>query len=368
MKQIFLKVYPNGKTTTNASVLNFDRENKSGEIVIDYSEVDFLDWDKQLDLIFSDGTTAFVAGTGNTLSVPLLESYLKKGSMTVQPVAKRLVGAEVEKAKWQVVALSVRDSLNVLENDASITPSVAEQWDIRITEVEHDEVLRKAFETIRQNNENARIANENARLVFEAYNPIEDYTVGNKVAYNGSSYVCIADSTGNLPTDPVYWLLIASKGDIGETGATGATGEQGIPGGNITNASELPFTPTGDLSSTNVQTALAELDSEKASKTQEAWITPTLLNGWANGSGMVTRYKKDSLGVVWVEAVVTGGSATFIPVFFLPTGYKPQQQVFVQGQSAHAYANGYVSTSGDFTITVATTTSVNRFYFSFRTN
>ena len=359
MKQIFLKVYPNGKTTTNASVLNFDRENKSGEIVIDYSEVDFLDWEKQLDLIFSDGTTAFVTGSGNTLSVPLLESYLKKGSMTVQPVAKRLVGSEYEKAKWQVVALSVRDSLNVLENDVTVTISIAEQMQAEIDEFKHAEALRVLSEIDRENaetlrlsnessretnestrqlnesvrvdneasrisaeanrvvveqdrvsaesgrviaeqgrasaessrgvaetnranaenvrvdseatrvtaestrisNENTRVSQESARNVWEEYNALTSYVVGNKVSYLGSSYRCILASTGNLPTNTTYWLLIASKGDTGATGATGATGEQGIPGGNITNASELPFTPTGNLSSTNVQNALVELDS-----------------------------------------------------------------------------------------------------------
>ena len=56
------------------------------------------------------------------------------------------------------------------------------------------------------------------------------YTIGDFVDYSGSSYVCIANSTGNLPTDTDYWALIASKGDIGDTGATGDTGPQGDPG------------------------------------------------------------------------------------------------------------------------------------------
>jgi lysophospholipase L1-like esterase len=35
------------------------------------------------------------------------------------------------------------------------------------------------------------------------------YVVNNKVAYEGSSYVCIQDTTNQLPTDTDYWLLIA---------------------------------------------------------------------------------------------------------------------------------------------------------------
>lgn len=62
------------------------------------------------------------------------------------------------------------------------------------------------------------------------------YTVGDFVSHNGSSYTCIANSTGNEPPNATYWALLASKGDQGEqgiqgeTGATGAQGEQGIQG------------------------------------------------------------------------------------------------------------------------------------------
>lgn len=62
------------------------------------------------------------------------------------------------------------------------------------------------------------------------------YAVDDAVSYNGSSYICILASTGNLPTDDTYWELLADKGDTGDTGAkgdkgdTGDTGAQGDPG------------------------------------------------------------------------------------------------------------------------------------------
>ena len=58
-----------------------------------------------------------------------------------------------------------------------------------------------------------------------AYNGATAYVVDDSVSYNGSSYVCIADSTGNLPTNTAFWQLLAEKGNIG---ATGATGEKGL--------------------------------------------------------------------------------------------------------------------------------------------
>ena len=83
-------------------------------------------------------------------------------------------------------------------------------------------------------------------------------------------------------------------------------------------SSDITFTPTGNLLSTNVQTALAELDSEKANKVQETWITPTLLNGATNGA-IPVRYRKDQFGVVYFEGVVTVISGE---VLLLPAGYR----------------------------------------------
>ncbi len=53
-------------------------------------------------------------------------------------------------------------------------------------------------------------------LVFEEYNPSKKYVKGNKVSYEGSSYVLTADSAmGMNPTDGESWLLIAQKGNDG---------------------------------------------------------------------------------------------------------------------------------------------------------
>jgi hypothetical protein len=43
------------------------------------------------------------------------------------------------------------------------------------------------------------------------------YAVDDVVSYNGSSYVCILASTGNLPTNATYWNVMAEGGDIATT-------------------------------------------------------------------------------------------------------------------------------------------------------
>lgn len=49
----------------------------------------------------------------------------------------------------------------------------------------------------------------------DAYVGATAYVVNDAVSYNGSSYICILNSTGNLPTDTTYWSLVAQKGSDG---------------------------------------------------------------------------------------------------------------------------------------------------------
>jgi len=47
------------------------------------------------------------------------------------------------------------------------------------------------------------------------YNAGTTYAVDDVVAYNGSSYVCILASTGNLPTNTTYWNVMSEAGTDG---------------------------------------------------------------------------------------------------------------------------------------------------------
>lgn len=48
-----------------------------------------------------------------------------------------------------------------------------------------------------------------------AYNGSTAYAIDDVVSYNGSSYVCIQASTGNLPTVTAYWEQMSAKGTDG---------------------------------------------------------------------------------------------------------------------------------------------------------
>lgn len=107
------------------------------------------------------------------------------------------------------------------------------------------EQTRQSNEQTRQANETLRISAENARNVWENYDASKAYAPGNKVAYGGSSYLCIKPCTGIAPPSAEYWMLIAQKGDKGDKGEPGGGGGQPTVeidlSDSITMDSENPF-------------------------------------------------------------------------------------------------------------------------------
>jgi hypothetical protein len=60
-----------------------------------------------------------------------------------------------------------------------------------------------------------------------AYSGATAYSPYDVVSYNGSSYICILASTGNLPTNTTYWNLVVSVGTAGTNGTNGTNGSNG---------------------------------------------------------------------------------------------------------------------------------------------
>ena len=56
------------------------------------------------------------------------------------------------------------------------------------------------------------------------YEPTTNYEKLDIVSYNGSSYACLKECVGVLPTDNTYWQLVAERG---QQGIQGVQGEQG---------------------------------------------------------------------------------------------------------------------------------------------
>lgn len=62
------------------------------------------------------------------------------------------------------------------------------------------------------------------------YDPNTAYKALNIVSQDGSSYVALQPTSGNAPPNPVYWQLLAEKGEQGPQGVQGEQGPQGETG------------------------------------------------------------------------------------------------------------------------------------------
>lgn len=108
---------------------------------------------------------------------------------------------------------------------------------------------------------------------------------------------------------------------------------------------------------TSIVNAINELFNTKANKAQEAWITPTLLNGWyAIRPLEPPQYMKDSLGFVHLRGAI-GKSAESASnhAFILPVGYRPEVttsftgvEVGASGFRALAVSISHINGSVDF--------------------
>jgi len=76
-----------------------------------------------------------------------------------------------------------------------------------------------------------------------------------------------------------------------------------------------------------VGAAISELSAQKADKTQENWITPTLVNGWTATNG-TPQYYKDNFGIVHFRGGLNPANKTDTSVFMLPDGYTPSATIY----------------------------------------
>lgn len=132
--------------------------------------------------------------------------------------------ARVSAEQARATAESKRAAAETVRQNAETARATAE------TKRVSAETARTNAESTRQTNETARVSAEKsraaaetarqtaekARNVWEEYSAGKAYVPGNKVSFNGSSYVCTAATTGHAPTDAAYWLLIAKKGEDGK--------------------------------------------------------------------------------------------------------------------------------------------------------
>ena len=192
------------------------------------------------------------------------------------------------------------------------------------------------------------------------YNLNRQYYVGDEVVYNGSTYRCMKDVRGVLPTNKTYWTVVAQKGGDGNPGKDGQ-GSRTIYYPSTSNS--VPSTPAGNGSGTpsgwwtypsypsNSYTHIFVSQSTYNGTNWTSWSTPTLyaqkglpgalptLRQWQNGA---TYYRNEKT----VDYIAYRTSSTATPTWWrLKEGYtsvvagsSPNTSYFEQISSYEAIA------------------------------
>ena len=104
------------------------------------------------------------------------------------------------------------ESAKAAENTAKsiVTEEAARQAAEKVRQA--NETARQNAESARQTAENNRAQTETARNVWEDYDSAKNYQPGNKVYWQGSSYVCLKACSGISPENGAYWQLVVRSG------------------------------------------------------------------------------------------------------------------------------------------------------------
>lgn len=176
---------------------------------------------------------------------------------------------------------------------------------------------------------------------------------------SGKIYVAL-DTNKTYRWSGSAYVEISASLALGETSSTAYRGDRGKiaydhsqttgnPHG--TTKSDVGLSNVDNTSDANkpVSTAQATAIASKADKTIEAFINPTLLNGWVNYDDVSWRhaaYYKDNFGIVRVTGLVKNGTLNQ-PIMQLPAGYRPSKGLFFAVTGAGAFGSVSIDASGN---------------------
>lgn len=181
---------------------------------------------------------------GGLSSAELKAEFDKGGNIIKKYINETLIPAilagdatEASRAAAEAARVSAEQKRESAETTRQKNETAREEAESARKEAEDSRVLaeqeRETAETARRENEMAREEAESARSLWEEYNAGKAYVPGNKVAFGGSSYLCIVACTGIEPTNTVHWLKIAEKGADGGTAETTGTYGFSVENGNL---------------------------------------------------------------------------------------------------------------------------------------
>ena len=119
MKKLDIKLLENGRLINVLREEVYDNENETLDVFIDYSNTEYNSWDKRCDIVVANGQKSIKLSDTFVLG----REYLVKGTLQLQPIA--FSGDKV--VKFPITSIEISKSLNVLENDTTVTLSIAQE-------------------------------------------------------------------------------------------------------------------------------------------------------------------------------------------------------------------------------------------------
>lgn len=171
------------------------------------------------------------------------------------------------------------------------------------------------------------------------------YLVGDGVAKDGSSYIClVAHTSGVFATDlaALKWELIAAKGDTGATGAAGSNGTNGTNGTNGSDGSDPGVLLNFDTATADADPGAGDLRANNASLASATllYVSKTSRGGSSIANFLATL--DDSTNTVKGVIVLTD-PATEAQAVFNVTSLTDATGYVKVGVSAHSGATAFAN-------------------------
>lgn len=269
--------------------------------------------ENELDRIRIDFNSSIYEVVGNVnAEIQLIDSNgLKKTSNTFTiNASEQVFDASYVKSTddFRVLKEALEDVITVQTDLQNITPE-------QINHVTTSEEGRVVAEEGRVVAENLRVIAESGRQ--EALDAKADTTYVDSQIDTIDSKIIVG--TDEIPSSPLP--RVADRlGSLSEQDITSQLAEIEQDKAEKTDVGLLSGLLT--TAKTSIVNAINELFNKKADKTQEAWITPTLINGAIQDPTHPVQYYKDQFGRVYFR-----GRASNVPndkaLFTMPTGYRP---------------------------------------------
>ncbi len=177
--------------------------------------------------------------------------------------------------------------------------------------------------------------------IWESYSSSKAYAKGNKVAYNGSSYICIDPCTGVVPTDEDHWLLIAAKGEKGNAGSGSGSG-----------VDVVQTTGTSTTSVMSQDAVTKAIDAAKVTVTQET--TGESTTEVMSQKATITAIKNEIKTALDAIPVYAGDVVKIISFTIAGTAYQAEEgMTWLQWVDSEYNTDGYSCEGSQYSVLIA---------------